>query len=112
MSGASLAAGKPNQPMLLLLVAPTVTRYGLGVQYEWDDGKAVMNFRKHGVDFTDAIAALEDPNRTEEIDARFEYGEEPARGHRNGSRQGASCYGDIARRGHLQNHIGPEGHTT
>ena len=46
------------------------------VQYEWDNGKAAENLRKHGVDFADAIAALEDPNRLEEIDTRFEYGEE------------------------------------
>jgi hypothetical protein len=57
-------------------VAATGIRYYLGVQYEWDNGKAVLNLRKHGVDFADAIAALEDPNRVEEIDARFEYGEE------------------------------------
>jgi uncharacterized DUF497 family protein len=46
------------------------------VQYEWDNGKAAENLRKHGVDFADAIAALEDANRLEEIDARFEYSEE------------------------------------
>jgi len=46
------------------------------VQYEWDNGKAADNLRKHGVDFADAIAALEDANRVEEIDARFVYGEE------------------------------------
>jgi uncharacterized protein len=46
------------------------------VQYEWDDEKAALNLRKHGVDFLDAIAALEDPNRAEEIDAQFDYGEE------------------------------------
>ena len=46
------------------------------MQYEWDNGKAADNLRKHGVDFTDAIAALEDANRLEEIDTRFEYGEE------------------------------------
>jgi uncharacterized DUF497 family protein len=28
------------------------------------------------VDFADAIAALEDTNRLEEIDTRFDYGEE------------------------------------
>ena len=43
---------------------------------EWDDGKAAENLRKHGVDFADAIAALEDPNRVEEIDDRFIYDEE------------------------------------
>jgi uncharacterized DUF497 family protein len=46
------------------------------VQYEWDDGKAAENLRKHDVDFADAIAALEDPNRLEEIDTRSEYSEE------------------------------------
>jgi uncharacterized protein len=46
------------------------------VQYEWDNDKAATNLRKHGIDFADAIAALEDRNRIEQIDARFEYGEE------------------------------------
>jgi len=46
------------------------------VQYEWDKGKATGNIRKHGIDFVDAIEALEDPNRLEEIDARFAYDEE------------------------------------
>ena len=46
------------------------------MRYEWDDGKAAVNLRKHGVDFRDAIAALEDPNRVEEIDIRFVYDEE------------------------------------
>jgi uncharacterized DUF497 family protein len=46
------------------------------VQYEWDDVKAAANLRKHGVDFADAIAALEDTNRLEEIDTRFDYDEE------------------------------------
>jgi uncharacterized protein len=46
------------------------------VQYEWDNGKAAENLRKHGVDFVDAVAALEDLNRLEELDAQFVYGEE------------------------------------
>ena len=46
------------------------------VQYEWDNGNAAENLRKHGVDFSDAIAALEDADRLEEIDARFAYSEE------------------------------------
>lgn len=46
------------------------------VQYEWDNGNAAQNLRKHGVDFADAVAVLEDANRLEEIDARLEYGEE------------------------------------
>ena len=46
------------------------------VRYQWDNGKAADNLRKHWVDFTDAVVALEDPNRLEEIDARFVYDEE------------------------------------
>ena len=46
------------------------------MQYEWDNNKAAANQRKHGVDFLDAIAALEDPNRLEDIDTQVEYGEE------------------------------------
>jgi uncharacterized DUF497 family protein len=46
------------------------------VRYEWDNGKAAENLRKHGVDFRDAIAAVEDLNRLEEIDTRYVYAEE------------------------------------
>ena len=46
------------------------------MNYEWDNEKAILNLRKHSVDFLDAIAALEDRNRLEQIDARVEYGEE------------------------------------
>ena len=46
------------------------------MQYAWDNRKAADNLRKHGVDFADAITALEDPNRLEEIDTRFAYDEE------------------------------------
>jgi uncharacterized protein len=48
----------------------------LRVRYEWDNAKAALNYRKHGVDFFDAIAALEDPNRLEDTDAEVEHGEE------------------------------------
>lgn len=58
------------------LVVGTGIRYYLLVQYEWDKRKAADNLRKHGVDFADAIAVLEDPNRLEHIDLRFAYGEE------------------------------------
>jgi uncharacterized protein len=30
------------------------------VGYEWDEGKAATNLRKHGVDFADAALVLED----------------------------------------------------
>jgi uncharacterized DUF497 family protein len=58
---------------LLLLPISGTNPY---VQYEWDDEKAALNLRKHGVDFLDAVAALEDTNRVEETDLRFEYDEE------------------------------------
>ena len=41
------------------------------MNYEWNTRKAIENRRKHGIDFVDAIAAIEDPNRIEEIDDRF-----------------------------------------
>ena len=31
------------------------------MQYEWDENKRRENIRKHGVDFTDAVGALDDP---------------------------------------------------
>ena len=46
------------------------------VQYEWENGKAAANLRKHGVDFADAIAALEDTSRVEDIDTGFVYDDE------------------------------------
>ena len=58
------------------LASATGIRYYWPVRYEWHDGKAAENLRKHGVDFADAIAALEDPNRVEEIDDRFAYDDE------------------------------------
>ena len=32
------------------------------MEFEWDPGKAKKNSRKHGVDFADAVIALEDEN--------------------------------------------------
>ena len=49
------------------------------MQYEWDVGKAALNLRKHGVDFAEAIVALEDPRRLEQVDHRFTYDEERTR---------------------------------
>jgi uncharacterized protein len=46
------------------------------MQYAWDNRKAAANLRKHGVDFVEAIVALEDPNRLEDVDSRFVYDEE------------------------------------
>jgi uncharacterized DUF497 family protein len=32
------------------------------VKVRWDPNKAVLNLRKHGIDFADAVIALEDEN--------------------------------------------------
>lgn len=32
------------------------------MDYEWDPRKAAENLRKHGIDFADAVVALEDEN--------------------------------------------------
>ena len=34
--------------------------YNNDVSYEWDPQKAAGNLRKHGIDFADAVAVLED----------------------------------------------------
>ena len=48
------------------------------MDYEWDHAKAISNRRKHGVDFLDAIEAIEDPDRLEEDDSG-ERGEDRTR---------------------------------
>ena len=47
-----------------------------GIRYHAECAKAASNLRRHGVDFQDAIVALEDPNRIEEADDRFDYEED------------------------------------
>ena len=81
------------------------------VRYEWDNGKVAENLRKHGVDFADAIAALEDANRLEEIDT-FDYGEE--RVQVVGMARTEVLFVIVALRdeGACKNHIGPESHAT
>jgi len=46
------------------------------VEYEWDEAKATANLVKHGISFTAAARALEDPRKIEILDDRFDYGEE------------------------------------
>jgi hypothetical protein len=47
------------------------------MDYEWDTAKAQANFKKHGVDFADAVIALEDefaitiPDPHSEAEERF-----------------------------------------
>lgn len=43
------------------------------MRYEWDEAKRKANLAKHGVDFADAVGALEDPaNLTIEDEAEGE----------------------------------------
>ena len=46
------------------------------MEYEWDATKAAAHLAKHGISFTAAARALEDPRKVEVLDDRFEYGEE------------------------------------
>jgi hypothetical protein len=64
------------------------------------------------VDFRDAIAALEDLNRLEEIDLRFAY--DDARTQVIGMAHSDVLFVIVTRRDEhtCRNHIGPEGHTT
>ena len=38
------------------------------MRFEWDDEKAESNLLKHGVRFTDAVKAFDDPNALELLD--------------------------------------------
>jgi hypothetical protein len=46
------------------------------MRYEWDQAKDVLNQRKHRLRLSQAIPALEDPERETWIDDRFDYDEE------------------------------------
>jgi uncharacterized DUF497 family protein len=45
------------------------------VEFEWDERKAALNFRKHGILFPFATRVFLDENRIEWIDDRDDYGE-------------------------------------
>jgi uncharacterized DUF497 family protein len=44
--------------------------------FEWDPEKAAQNLRKHGVTFSDARMAFEDPLRLVQLDAVHSVGEQ------------------------------------
>ena len=46
------------------------------VEYEWDEAKAATNFAKHGISFTAAARALDDPRKIEILDDRFDCNED------------------------------------
>jgi uncharacterized DUF497 family protein len=48
----------------------------MALEFEWDDDKAAINWREHGLAFQDAIKAFRDPFSVERLDAREDYGEE------------------------------------
>lgn len=79
------ATGRPVRPSLgpmSAAIGPEVEHRGARtltwsrMKVHWDDAKAASNKKKHGIAFEDAIAALRDPYRLEDIDDRFEYSEE------------------------------------
>jgi uncharacterized DUF497 family protein len=45
------------------------------MEFEWDEEKATLNERKHGVPFRFATRVFLDENRLEWIDTRRQYGE-------------------------------------
>jgi uncharacterized protein len=45
-------------------------------EFEWDDDKAQINWREHGVAFNEAIKSFRDPFAVELLDDRQDYGEE------------------------------------
>jgi uncharacterized DUF497 family protein len=84
--GAAGASTSPRLPPPSAAIEPsgkvdesTGNQYSGRVEYEWDATKAAENLRRHGIDFVDSIAAIEDANRPEELDSRLEYGEKRLR---------------------------------
>jgi uncharacterized DUF497 family protein len=47
------------------------------VRFEWDPNKAVINLRRHGVSFEEALEAFFDPNAVDDFDA--DHSEDEAR---------------------------------
>ena len=45
-------------------------------EFEWDDAKAVRNWRDHGVSFEEAREAFDDPHGVERVDRRHDDREE------------------------------------
>ncbi len=45
-------------------------------RFEWDNHKAVANWKKHGITFRQATEVFDDPIAFEQIDEREDYGEE------------------------------------
>jgi len=46
------------------------------MEFEWNDGKNVLNKRKHKIDFADAVHIFLDDKRVEREDIRENYGEQ------------------------------------
>ena len=46
------------------------------LEFEWDEEKAAANWKKHGVDFRDAVRVFSDPFRKELYDAAHSDGYE------------------------------------
>jgi uncharacterized DUF497 family protein len=46
------------------------------VQYAWNEAKAAANLAKHGISFTAAARALEDPRKVEILDDTSDDGED------------------------------------
>jgi uncharacterized DUF497 family protein len=82
------------------------------VDFEWDDAKARSNLLEHGVDFLDAIEAVLDPNRLEDVDNTSDYRRGAPDRHWNGARPRSVRGHHASRRGRLQDHLGPKGHAT
>ena len=47
-----------------------------GRQFEWDDEKAALNFKKHGITFETAAKVFGDENRIEEYDEEHSIDED------------------------------------
>jgi uncharacterized protein len=71
-----IATPAPLQSGCRLLTELPVSRSILRVEYEWDEAKAAANLAKHGISFTAAARALDDPRKIETLDDSIDYGED------------------------------------
>jgi uncharacterized DUF497 family protein len=82
------------------------------VEYEWDEAKAAANLCKHGISFTAAARALDDPRKLETLDDSLDYGEDRIQSIRVIQESVLFVITVNARRERLPCHQRPEGNAT
>jgi uncharacterized protein len=64
--------GKPGVTSVVVLVIYTDVYTIIEMAYQWNSEKAAANFRKHGIDFADAVSVFSDNLAITFPDERFD----------------------------------------